>query len=228
MLLHLLRYLVQNILSIPLRLAFFLFASFEVRGRENLLLVDQKAGVIFAANHKSQLDPLAVVAGLQLFSALLPLYFVSIESKYYDERRLPIGKYLYGSPLFKALFGSYPIKKGLKNYAETLKQHEELLHDGRSVCIFPEGRRIYEEGMGEAHGGVSFLAHKTGAAIIPVLIEGTLFSGYIRFFTFRQKIRVTFGKPVYFEEIEPGNENEHVNFKAAAENLMQKIAILSL
>ena len=227
MILHILRYLVQNILSLPLRVALFLFARFEVRGRENLKLIDRKTGVIFAANHKSQMDPLAVVSAVPFLSKLLPLYFVSIEAKYYDERRLPIGKYLYGSPFFKAFFGSYPIKKGLKNYAETLKQHEELLHQGRSVCIFPEGKRIYEEGMGEAHGGVSFLAHKTGATIIPVLIEGTLFSGYIRFFTFRQKIRVTFGKPTFFEDIEPGHDNEHLNYKAAAENLMQKLPQLN-
>ena len=47
------------------------------------------------------------------------------------------------------------------------------LHDGRVLCIFPEGARSFDGELLEFKKGASILAHEVGVPIVPVAIHGT-------------------------------------------------------
>ncbi len=79
-------------------LLLFVFARFRVEGRENLRRLPR--GVIFAANHHSQLDPILMRAALPWLSKYVSLFYVARQSSVYDWtgwRAL-----VYGDAFFKA------------------------------------------------------------------------------------------------------------------------------
>ena len=121
-----------------------LFVNFKVEGIHNIEEV--RGAIIFASNHVSELDPVLVRAALPCFSRFAPLFYVSREN--YLDSIEGIRKHLYGGVFFKA-WGAYPVEAGKKDYAKSLKNHVNLLKDGCSVCIFPEGRMSEDGNLGE-------------------------------------------------------------------------------
>jgi|SRR3989344_397060 len=192
------RLFLQTISLLFFRTTFIFFADMQVSGLRNLRGIDRSRGVIFASNHSSQIDVILIPSALPLFSRFLPMYFVSLESKYY--RRFPIGKYLYGGILFDIL-GGITAKKGLRNYSLSLVNHVDLLCHGGSLCIFPEGQVIPGRGTGSAKGGVAYLAEATGATIVPVALSENHDLHIIDFLLLRRRMNVTFGSPTNYEEI---------------------------
>lgn len=200
---HFIRYIIQAIfLWITFRIVGILFADFRVRGLSNLKGLDTRRGVIFASNHASRIDAVLVPLALPFLSRLLPMYYVSLGRQHYQ--RFPLGKFLYGWPLFP-LLGAFPAPKGLRDYSKSLAAHEQLLKEGRSLCIFPEGQvnDDYQltDALNSVKGGVGFLAEATGAVIVPVLINGIYRLRFWDFIFFKNRFRVTFGKPTKFPEI---------------------------
>lgn len=162
-------WILQSILWIPGQIFIRYAYGYRVLGKEHLAdLKDTERGVLFVANHRSQLDAVFVTASLPFFSRLRPLFFISLEPKEYYH--LPLGRYLYGGFLFK-IFGAYPAYRKLGDYAKTLRHHLALLGKGRSVCIFPEGGISKDGTIQKPRAGVSFLAN-TGAWVVPVHITG--------------------------------------------------------
>lgn len=216
-------HLFQLILSIPLKIVLILFAGFSVRGFHELSKLNVSRGVILAANHNSQIDSITLPCALPLFSRLGPVYFVSLEKKSYQ--RFTLGKYIYGGRLF-AMLGALSIKEGLKNYAATLSKHIELLSMGRTVAIYPEGSIVSGYTLGEAHGGVAYLAKVSGAPIIPVAITGDENIRWYQFLFFQRRIKLTFGEPIYFEQIDEPSLPESKRYHVAAQKVMHSIEIL--
>ncbi len=54
-----------------------------------------------------------------------------------------------------------------------LRMAEQVLEQGRLLCMFPEGTRSASGALGAAHGGAALLALKSAAPLIPVAITGT-------------------------------------------------------
>ena len=86
-----------------------------------------------------------------------------------------------------------------------MKQVVELIDSGKPVCIFPEGRITTTGSMMKAYDGFAFLAAKTGAALLPVNVDGLTRSYFTRlpasFPKFlRPKVRVQFFPPVHLAE----------------------------
>ena len=77
------------------------------------------------------------------------------------------------------------------------------LKNGRIVGIFPEGGIGTGCGLREANTGVAFLALKAGVPVYPIFIQGVEYDGVsdimVAFFR-RQRVRVTYGKPVDLSE----------------------------
>ena len=194
----------QILLSIPVRIFLKLFCGFKVRGFENLSGVDTTHGLILASNHKHQVDSVMLACALPLASGLGPVNFVALSKGEYE--RFPIGRYIYGGFLFRLVNG-YSIKSGLKDYASTLVKHIELLKLGKTVSIYPEGKIIYTDELGQAHGGVAYLAKVSNAPIIPIAIKG---------------MQLTFGKPIYFDEIDEPSLPEEKRYRAGASKVMSK------
>ena len=107
----------QLFISIPVRIVLIFFSTLVVVGKDNLRGLDRSKGIIFAANHNSQLDSISLPCSLPFMSDLTPVHFVSLENEKYSG--YPIGKFFYGGKLFECL-GAYSIKSGLKNYAGIL------------------------------------------------------------------------------------------------------------
>ncbi|HEY4504190.1 MAG TPA: lysophospholipid acyltransferase family protein [Candidatus Paceibacterota bacterium] len=212
--------LFQLALSIPIRLILILFSGFIVTGKKNMIGIDRSRGVILAANHNSQLDSIFLSCSIPLLSSLGPVYFVSLEKEKYQS--FPVGRYFYGGRLFE-LLGAYSIKQGLKDYAITLSKHIELLVKGKTVAIYPEGARVPGYMLGEAHGGVAYLAKVSGAPIIPVAITGDEDIHWHQFFTFQHKIKLIYGTPIYFEDIDESDLPEEKRYHIASQKVMRAI-----
>jgi 1-acyl-sn-glycerol-3-phosphate acyltransferase len=173
------------LLDLAIRPAVHVLASPTVDGRERLDAVE--APVIFAANHHSHAD-----TGLLL--SLLPERFrrktvVAAAADYFFDRR--------AKGTFHALtFGAVPMERTKVN-RRSAEVATDLLADGWSLVIFPEGGRSPDGWAQEFRGGAAYLAVRSGRPVVPVYIEGT-----------RQmwpkgqrlprphKVTVTFGTPI--------------------------------
>jgi 1-acyl-sn-glycerol-3-phosphate acyltransferase len=191
----------------PTTLLFKFFVRFHVDGRKHLrqfekVLSKEKntsKGVIFVANHASELDPIVVRAALPLFMRRAPLFYVARGGNYYNTIK-SWRAFLYGGAFFR-MWGAYPAYSGLKSYEKSLKHHIKLLKKGKRLLIFPEGKMTRDGELGEAHGGVAYLAHTLGLHVIPVSIKGAYDLSARDFLKRRGQIHVRFGKPLSPEEI---------------------------
>lgn len=202
---------------------FCFFLHLKISGIENL----PKAGsVIFAVNHSSELDAVLVPASLPFLSPLMPMFYTSREQAFYKQSGWR--QVFYGGFLFK-LWGSHALHSGKKDYDVSLQTHIEIVEKGRSVCIFPDGKRLSESEIGSiAHGGIGYLAWRTGALILPVRISGVYSVTLLDFFLRRQYVSVIFGSPFPF--VQPFGANTVVptpeGCKKVAQQVMEKIRIM--
>ena len=159
--------IIQRTAWLPLRVFFAYFLRLHVQGIDHVKKLS--TNVIFASNHANELDPLIIVSCLPFFSRHLPLVFVSREKSFYAH----IGwkSIFYGGKLF-TLMGAFQAYSGLKDFHKALPHHLAALSVGRSVCIFPMGKKHLDTNLENAKGGVTFLAQETGLPIIPVRIIG--------------------------------------------------------
>ncbi len=136
---------------------FRLHNGFRVVGRE---LLPTQRPLIIAANHVSNLDPIAV--GLAFPDRLRPLA---------KEQLFEI------NGLFRWLIttlGAIPVKRtsGIASGA-ALKAFLELLQQGDNLMIFPEGARSADGTLQPIEAGVTLLATKVAVPIVPVYVRGT-------------------------------------------------------
>ena len=73
---------------------------------------------------------------------------------------------------FMACLGAFPVRRGAAD-REALRTAEQILRSGELMIVFPEGTRQAGPRVAGVFDGVSYLASKTGAAIVPVGIAGT-------------------------------------------------------
>lgn len=91
-------------------------------------------------------------------------------------------------------FGAFSVAKGKINRGAG-RRALELLANGQTLIIYPEGRRSEDGKLGQAYSGAALLAVKSGAPIVPVGIVGTgQLTGKWWFFK-RPKITINIGKP---------------------------------
>jgi len=157
----------------------------ERRGYDRLTALDGPA--IFAANHHSHVD-----AGLLLSSIPEPWrykVFTGAAADYFFTNRIT-------SALSALALGAIPIERS-EVTRRSADQAAELIDDGWSMVIFPEGGRS-PDGWGQKfRGGAAYLAIRCSVPVVPVHIEGTgriLAKGSkaIR----PGRTRVTFGPPL--------------------------------
>ncbi len=208
--------LLQTIVWIPVRILFRLLYGFKVQGLEHIK--DLGNGVIFASNHTSELDSILIPASLPFLSKLMPIFYTCREKNYYKDKRFGWKKHMYGGKLFN-IWGAYEVKVGIHNYELALQKHIQIVKDGHSVCIFPEGKKNIDGKEIEPKGGAAYLSYATNTPIIPIRIDGAIG---------KEKITLHFGKPLYPGDIFPQLENPIISdtqddFKAATRLIMSKI-----
>lgn len=198
----------------PLRLAVEGLTRPDVRGLDRLDdLVraarralddgDDPAPVIFAPNHHSHLD-----TGLMIRS--MPGVFrrrlvVAAAADYFFDKR-------WKAVLAALSLNAIPIDREATG-RRSADQIRSLMADGYSLVIYPEGGRSPDGWGQEFKGGAAYLSARTGAAVVPVFIDGTgsIFGKGMK----RPKpgrTRVTFGRP-----LQPGDGENTRRFNARIE-----------
>lgn len=209
-------FILQALAWPPTLLFLKFFIHFEVRGKENLKGL--KGPVIFASNHVSELDPILVRAALPMLSRLSPMFYVS--RKNYLDSIEGVRKHIYGGLFFKA-WGAYPSISGQKDYAISLRHHINLLKDGCSLCIFPEGKMSETGELGEVHGGTAFLAKRVNASVCRVTITNAYGINPNAFFKRKNRIVIELSKSISIDDILP-HKNDYTadDYREAVRELM--------
>jgi 1-acyl-sn-glycerol-3-phosphate acyltransferase len=144
-----------------LRPLFALVGTLEVSGREHL---ERLAGpVVFAANHRSHLDTLAVLAALPA-ERRKSLRVAAAEDYFYSSRARGL--------LVGAALSTFPFRRH-GDPRRSLRLAEALLASGRSLLVFPEGTRAAAPLPGRFLPGISLIAARGRAPVVPVYIAGT-------------------------------------------------------
>jgi long-chain acyl-CoA synthetase len=132
--------------------------------------------VIFAPNHTSNLDTLAILAALPrswrrtLAPAVSQDYFLP-----YLEGTGPIGGRLsLGVQFLLAVTGVnvFPLPQATRGVRDALHFAGELVDSGYSILIFPEGRRTSDGSMHAFRPGVGLMAVRLRIPVVPVHLRG--------------------------------------------------------
>jgi 1-acyl-sn-glycerol-3-phosphate acyltransferase len=177
-----------------------------------------KGSKIIAANHPTTTDPILIT---QVTPE--PMHILITEMCF---KAPGVGKSL-------RMAGHIPVVTG--NGRAAFDEGIQLLRDGKTVGIFPEGALSpLDGGLEKPHTGVARLALISGAPVIPVGIH--LQREHIRFVettvgdkteTARWYLHgpyaMTVGEPIQFE----GNVEDRQYVRSVSERIMQRIACLS-
>ncbi len=188
------------ITKIIFKVVFKILLRLEVSGTEN---IPAKGPLVIASNHLSLLDP--PVLGT---AATRKVNFMAKQELF-----VPIL-----GDIYKAL-GAFPVKRGGAD-RNAIKHGLDILQRGDVLAIFPEGTRSKTGNLGKAEPGALMMAGKAQAVIIPACIAGTDIKRCGRLWP---KVKVVFGKPMYFPEGQTINKEL---LKELTDELMQRIAEL--
>ncbi len=133
----------------------------KIEGLERLEHLD--GPVIFAGNHASHLDTAIVLS-------CLPARFrhkavVAAAADYFFDRHLKAATWAFA-------LGSIPIERN-RVTRKSADLAAELLGEGWSLIIFPEGGRSADGWAQEFRGGAAYLARRCGVPIVPFHLRGT-------------------------------------------------------
>lgn len=168
-----------------------IFVKIEIHGRTNLIGIE--GPIILASNHTSELDVTALPSVFPFFSKYRPIYFVM--NPVDKLRTFGWRGYIYGTS-FLTWLGGYPVYSGYKSYATSLDNHIKLLKKGRTVCIFPEGKRTRDGKLNPARGGLGYMVYTTGATVVPIAIDTFFNMSWRDFLTRQRKVIIKIGKPI--------------------------------
>lgn len=163
-----------------------------VRGLDRLTdLQDEFEPVIFCANHHSHVDTPLVLTSLP--EPWRYQVFVGAAADYFFRTRTT------GAAASLAL-NAIPIERATVT-RKSANLATELIEDGWSMLIFPEGGRSPDGWGQDFRGGAAYLARRTGAPVVPIHLAGT--GRILRKGT--KRIRpsptvVTFGHPIRPED----------------------------
>ena len=168
------RYLCQMI--------FYFIWRVRIFGLKN---VPASGGVLLACNHQSFLDPVLVTLAL------------------YREGNYMARDTLFRNKYFRMLIESlnaFPVKRSTADVG-AIKEIIRRLRDGKVVVTFPEGTRTSDGSILPLHDGSMLVAKRSGAAIVPTLIDGA-FEAWPRTRALPQfgSIHVCYGRAILSDE----------------------------
>ena len=189
-------------LGFPIVRAFAAFlAPWRIEGAER---VPRAGAFIVVANHLNWKDPpwIEFALGRALrYMAKRELFAVPV-----------LGFTLRG-------IGCFPVRRGGADRA-ALAQALAVLAAEQPLGFFPEGHRSESGRMIRAHTGISYLAQRSGAPIVPVAVLGTRESRIGRFW--RRDILLRVGEPFHASELDADPKDA----QAVADAIMRRVAPL--
>jgi long-chain acyl-CoA synthetase len=151
------------------------FAWIHVDGRERLQSLEGPA--IFAANHQSHLDAPVVLAALPARLRYRTAIAMAKEffSAHFHPEKHSVGERLTNSLnyyLAALFFNAFPLPQRELGARDTLRYISEMVGDGSSILIFPEGRRSVGGEIDRFRPGIGMMASRLDVPVVPVRIEG--------------------------------------------------------
>lgn len=161
---------------------------------DDLARAEHPPALIFTPNHHSHLDT-AVMATAVPNPWRHKLVVAAAADYFFDKR--------WKARMAALSLNAIPIDRELTG-RKSADMIRELVEDGWSLVIYPEGGRSPDGWGQEFKGGAAYLSMRTGAPVVPVFIDGTgaLFGKGMKR-PRRGTTRVIFGHPLSAEE----NEN---------------------
>ncbi|MDQ1471253.1 MAG: long-chain acyl-CoA synthetase [Bryobacterales bacterium] len=180
-----------------------LFAWIKVEGLANLKNIE--GPVIFAVNHQSHFDVPSVLWSLparwryRVAPAMAKEFF---EAHFHPERYSPAQRFTSGLnyTLSSLVFNAFPLPQRESGTRNALRYAGDLISDGYSILIFPEGKRTDAGEILPFQPGVGMLAARLRVPVVPVRVEGLerVLHKSARWAT-PGRARVAFGAPMRFE-----------------------------
>ena len=160
---------------------FHLYFRLSRVGREH---IPTDGPVIFAANHRSFVDPFVIGTMMRR-----PIYYVAKKELFANRVQ---------GWLLNAL-GAFPVDRGNADQ-DMIDTAKAILARGDCVLIFPEGTRVRPGPPGPAKRGVGRLALEAGVPVIPIAVIGT--TEIRRGWRIRpRKVRIRAGRPLTFPQV---------------------------
>ena len=150
----------------PLRLAIRGLAAPEIHGRDrlsDLARLEEPPALIFTPNHHSHLDTMLMVRSVP-FTWRRKLVVAAAADYFFDKR--------WKAALAALSLNAIPIDRESTG-RQSASMIRELIDDGWSLVIYPEGGRSPDGWGQEFKGGAAYLSSRTGAPVVPVFIDGT-------------------------------------------------------
>ena len=169
---RLVRRLSQATWVLPLARA---FAWATIEGREHLRDLD--GPVIFAANHQSHMDVPVILAALpaRLRARVAP----AMAKEFFKAHFFPEGhswkqRFTNSVNYYLAAFyfNAFPLPQREAGARQTLTYAGDLIGDGWSILIFPEGERSSTGDIKPFRGGIGMMAARLDVPVVPVRIDG--------------------------------------------------------
>lgn len=171
-------------------------------GEEN---IPEKGAFILAANHISALDPVMIISRCPR-----TLHFMAKDE-------------LFKNPVFASFLKKmnvFPVKRQTSD-KRALEFAKRIISSGWVLGIFPEGSRIKDASPKRAKNGVSYLAAKTKADVLPVSIYKA--PGVRKL---RPQITIRFGKLIKNSELGFSEEYSQQKIRESSEKIMSAITAL--
>jgi long-chain acyl-CoA synthetase len=176
------------------------FAWIRVEGRRELESIHRP--VIFASNHQSHMDTPVIMAALpprfryRLAVAMAKEFF---KPHFFPEQYGRMAWFTNSLNYYLAalMFNAFPLPQREAGARQTLRYIGDVLGDGFSVLIFPEGRRTDAGEIDRFRPGIGMIASRLGVEVVPVRIDGL---ERVLHQTWRMarpgRVRVAFGAPL--------------------------------
>ena len=171
-------------------------------GEEN---IPEKGAFILAANHISALDPVMIISHCPR-----TLHFMAKDE-------------LFKNPVFASFLKKtnvFPVKRQTSD-KRALEFAKHIISSGWVLGIFPEGSRIKDAIPKRAKNGVSYLAAKTKADVLPVSIYKAPGGRKLR-----PHITIRFGKLIKNSELGFSEEYSQQKIRESSEKIMSAITAL--
>jgi long-chain acyl-CoA synthetase len=177
-----------------------LFAHAKISGLEHLTSL--QGPVVFAANHRSHFDTPVILGSLP--ATWRRRIAVAMWKEYFEAHFAPAGYSLWMRGLMSTVYGvvtvvfnAFPVPQTEMDVRESIRYMGELVEEGWSILIFPEGERRPAGEVGRFQPGLGMIASHLRLPVVPIRVEGTERilppdSGWPRM----GRVEVRFGKPI--------------------------------
>jgi long-chain acyl-CoA synthetase len=177
------------------------FARIHVEGLQHL--EGLQGPVIFAANHQSHMDTPVLMSALptrwryRVAPAMAKEFFKAhfFPAEYGRMAWFTNSLNYYLASLF---FNAFPLPQREAGARQTLRYIGEVIEDGFSVLIFPEGKRTHTGEIDRFKPGIGMIASRLNVPVVPVRFEGL---DRVLHHTWRMatpgRVRVALGAPLY-------------------------------